>query len=368
MQPHPTPPSTRIALPAEAPSSDDTVIQYVQYLTDLGYTVVPTKPGKPKQLDSRTKGKQQYSEQDFLDGKGIALRTGLLLNGLYLCRLDLDSHKEDQDADVAYETIAGAVGPLLDHCAVKRSTNGAGIDILFLSTTALPNNQPIYLDEHHIGEVFCQGGHVSLTSGWISGSIETMQPLTEDELQKLSEIVTIQRGSRNPTSWTARAREVLPFIRNWEQVPTARLGCDDGMPKTFCGDERKHRIGQDNWRKLKQARKGERSNYYALYVQSLMMLASSAYGSSAAEKCRTVAALAIADCPKTGEKGYNAERDAAALIGRMLHSDGYSNGRGTFKCPWWASSYQPIAERPRGRPKGDHNDYNVPQNSDTKSC
>jgi hypothetical protein len=82
------------------------------------------------------------------------------------------------------------------------------------------------------------------------------------------------------------------------------------------------------------------------------LLATAHYGSSIQERYRTIAALAIEDCPKRDQKGYSAEMDIAAILMRIIHGDPRQNG-GHFKIPHWASDYRP-ATRPAHRPRGDY--------------
>lgn len=328
--------------------------QRLRALIDLKYAVVPTKPGRPKQLAYRdNNGRRTYTERHFSKGEGIAIRTGRLDDGSFLCRIDLDSHRPDQDAQAAYATIVTALGATLNKCAIKRSTSGSGIDVLFKSAHELPNNQPIYINGQHVGELFCEGGRVNVPDTWLHGSINTLDPLTEEELAQLLKVVSIQIGSRNPTSWTARKREGQSLIRGHEAIDIAPFLDANGMPRIFQGDELKHRIARDNWRRMNDAPKGARSNKYAGYVQSLLLLASKAYGLTIEDKCRTVAAIAIATNPKARDEHYDAIADTAVIIAKILHNDAYTSGTGRFTCPYWADSYQPPVQRPSGRPTGD---------------
>jgi hypothetical protein len=324
----------------------------VRSLKALGYQVVPTEPGEPKQLARSAKGKKQFDEQDFQNGEGIAIRTGRQDDDTFLCRIDLDSHGPGQDAHAAYQTVATHLGPIIDKCAVKVSNGGSGIDVVFKSPTELPNNQKIYIHGQWVGEVFCHGGRVNVPDTWLHGSLEMLQVLTGDEKDLLLEIITLQKGSRNPVSWTARAREGLPLIRGYRSVNTARLRDQTGMPKTFGGSEQKHRIAQDNWRRLKNAIKGKRSEALANYIQSLMLLATRDYGTTVEEKCRTVAAIAIEDYPGDEDAVEKTAKDIAALIAKILHNDRHTGREGHFKSPYWASEYRPT-ERPSGRPRHD---------------
>jgi hypothetical protein len=322
----------------------------LHHLRRLGHDPVPTRPENPKALVTSRK---HLSDRDFAGDVGIAVRTGLRPDGTYLCRIDLDGHRPDQDPTAAYEAIAATLGPILDKCAVKRSTTGTGIDVLFLAKRELPNNQPLYIDGVHVGELFCVGGHVGVPESWLRGSLEALVVLSEKALEHLLAVVSIQQGTRNPVSWTARSREGLPLIRGWEHVDRGRFVGADGMPKTFVGDQQKHKIARANWRRLAEAKPGERSDAYAGLVQSTMLLATDAYGSTPEEKCRTVAAIVIPVCLKATDRDYDVRKDTAAIIAKILHGDAYANGTGHFKIPYWAQAYRPVVRTKKGRPVGD---------------
>lgn len=322
----------------------------LQHLRRLGHEPVPTRPENPKALVTSRK---RLNDKDFAGDVGIAVRTGLRLDGTYLCRIDLDGHRPDQDPAAAYEAIAATLGPLLDKCAVKRSTSGTGIDVLFLAERELPNNQPLYINGVHVGELFCVGGHVGVPESWLRGSLETLELLEPEELEQLLKVVSLQQGTGKPASWTARSREGLPLIRGWQQVDRGHFIGAEGMPKTFVGDKPKHKIARANWRRLMEAKPGERSDAYAGFVQSTMLLATETYGSTPEEKCRTVAAIAIPVCLKASDGDYDVVKDTAAIIAKVLHGDAYTNGRGHFKIPSWAQEYRPVTRTAKCRPTGD---------------
>jgi hypothetical protein len=345
-------PATTKPFEGQQPLDDPDKRTRIRKLLDWKYPPVPTKPGNPKQLAYRDNGSRQYDETHFANGEGVAIRTGQHSDGTYLCRLDLDSHGPEQDADAAYQVIAESLGPILAKCAVFPSTTGTGIDMLFKTRCELPNNQPIYIAGQHVGEVFCVGGRINLPDEAMDALLETLQTLDEVELASLKRVVTWQHGTRNPVGWSARADEGLALIRGYQEVNTARFRGQGGMPKTFVGTEKRHQIAQDNYRRLKQATKGQRSDAFARYAQSIMFLATLAYGQTIEEICRTVAALLIQDCPKAGEPNYDVEKDTAALIAKILHGDPYRTRPGHFRCPWWATEYRPEVRR-SGRPKRD---------------
>jgi hypothetical protein len=325
-------------------------IDLARYIHQCGLVPAPTDLANPKRLIKRPRS---YQEQDFHGSVGVAICTGRLPDGRYLCRLDLDGHRADQDPQAAYEAISSVLGAVLTKCAVKRSTTGTGIDILFLAQEPVPNNQWAYIAGQHVGELFCGSGHVPMPAEWLSGSLETLQMLTDDELALLLTCVTITIGTRNPTTWTARWREVLPLIRGWRDVDVHRFLDVSGMPQTFSGAGRAGDIARANWTRLQKAKRGERSDAYANFIASLMLLANSQYGSTIEDKCRTVAAIAIELCPKKNEMGsYDVEKDTAAIIGKVLHGDEYRNRSGHFPIPYWAQEYRP-ARRARGRPVSD---------------
>jgi hypothetical protein len=202
------------------------------------------------------------------------------------------------------------------------------------------------------GQVFCAGGHVR-DEGWFQGSLTELKLLTEDELEELLALVSMGRLTVDGQApWSERAREVLPMLRGYADLDVTRFLTAQGMPASFVGGERHHLIAQANWRALCTAPMGERSEAYAGFIHSLMWLAPGTYGSTIEARCRTVAALAIANCPKRDEEHYDAEKDTAALIGKILHGDRRKDGKGHFTTPYWAQDYQPPVRR-RGRRKGD---------------
>jgi hypothetical protein len=144
---------------------------------------------------------------------------------------------------------------------------------------------------------------------------------------------------------------MLYVTRGAAAINTRRFRCTNGMPRSFQGTAQRHVIAQAVWHRLQQGQKGERSEAFANYLQSLALLATDAYGATPDDKWRTIAAIAIQDCPKAGEQGYNVEKDTAAIIGRIQHGDPRTDGSGFFRIPFWAKPYTPPA-RPRGRPRG----------------
>jgi hypothetical protein len=334
------------------PQSQPRSVAYtLKELRELGFSPIPTRPGDPKALVYRS-GTREYQDYDWRPGMGTAIRLGQRRDGTYLCRLDLDGHHEDQDPLGALDTILQHIASFLPKIAIKRSTTGSGIDILFISYQELPNNQKIFLDGRHIGEIFCEGGHLPLVEHFLHGGLSNLVSLTPDELELLLSVIKLQHGTRNPTSWTARAREGAVVIRGYQMIKTAHLRTKDGMPRSFVGSERKHKIAQQHFARIKSAKTEDRSEALACYIQSLMLLAPSLYGTTIAERCRAVAALALEDCPEGGEQGYDAVRDIAALIARILHGDAYQGHPGHFLVPFWAMDFRPPV-RPSHRPKGD---------------
>jgi hypothetical protein len=272
--------------------------------------------------------------------------------------IDLDQHHEQQDANWALDQIREHAPEAFAKCVCKRSTNGKGYHIFGLSPISLVNNQRIYIKGHHVGEIFSIGAHIPLSIGdeWIDldsdecdpverliAGLLAIHPLSRQEYDMLFSVVqyTQKAGDRRPATWTERYREILPVIRGYATIDTTRLRDTNGMPKVFQGNTRGKHIAQQSWRDIRQARRGERSNLYSRYIQSLMLHANQTFGESIEGKCRTVAALAIEDCAERDEPGYDVEKDTAALIAKTLHGDPYRHEEGRFLTPYWAQEYRP---------------------------
>jgi DeoR-like helix-turn-helix domain len=178
--------------------------------------------------------------------------------------------------------------------------------------------------------------------------------MTDAELDALLTVVEFQRGTRGPLSWTKRSREGMSLIRGHGRVQVAHFLGAGGLPKTFQGKSSVHQIATKHWHALPSASSGERSHGYANVVQALMLLASPTYGTTVAEKCQTVAAIALQVYPVRDEGDYDAEQDTAAIIAKIVHGDPYTNHPGHFLVPYWALEYRPpIPRSPRaGRPPG----------------
>lgn len=324
----------------------------VEVLAQAGYRCVPLNATLPKQLAYRGGPRKQYIPKQF-DGHLIGIRTGRLADGSYLVRLDIDQHGEEQDAEAAYARLLPFIEAAPGRFAVKRSTNGKGYDVIFRAQHELPNNQHFFIDGCHAGEIFCEGGWVR-DDGWIHGAPEALIPLSNNQLAHLQSIVVLRGlNTEGAVFWKIRAREGTPFIRGYKEVDSTPHLHATGMPKTFQGTAQKHRIAQKHWDALKRASKGERSDAYARFLTSVVLLATKRYGDSLEEKCRTIAAIAIVHDPRQHDKGLVfVEDDTAALIMRCFHGDPYKNRSGHFPRPYWADGYQ-VPLRPRGRPQGD---------------
>lgn len=314
---------------------------------ELDYKPVPTASDNPKALAYPDDGSRQYCFKDWLPGMGVNIRAGLLSTGYYLSRLDID-----RSAHEVVEAILTHLSTIKDKIHIQRSTTGRGLDILFLSPISLINNQRLYWHNSHVGEVHCDGGRCAIWGIEDVEALSRLTPWSELELDQLRSILSIQEGTRRPGSWTHRYREVCPMIEGWDQVAINPFFTTDGMPLIFAGKEVPHQIARANLQRLRHAQKGERSEALANVTQSFMLLADHTYGRTIADKCRTVAAIVIALNPKQGDKGYDAEKDVAALIGHILNADPFVNGRGHFRRPYWANTYCP-PRRPRHRPLGD---------------
>lgn len=314
-------------------------------LKNMGYWPCLVHPENPKRIVHR----KRVTSKAIRSSKGFAIYLGACKDGKYLQRLDLDSHTEQQDARAAYQYLQARVPDILEKCAVKRSTSGSGIDIVFLSPENLGHNRKLFIDGNHVGELLGHGGHVTLPDTWLSGSLDQLDVLTDDELERL--FTAIQAPDTGPSeAWGKRAREGLALINGYKDVCVGRYVFADGMPRSFKGTRQVHQIAQSNWLRLQQAQEGERHQVFASFVQSLMFLTTKNYGDTIEEICCVVAAIAISNCPKADEKGYKAEKDTAALIAKILNGDKHRSGHRHFKVPYWAPGYKPEERRP-GRPK-----------------
>jgi len=329
----------------------DDVTWLVTALRAHGFRVVPLRADNPKALAYRDYGNRTYLEIHWR-GVRVGIWLGHQPDGSYLILIDIDGHTAQQNPEAILATIRAWVGEdAFAKCLLKRSTSGTGYHILIRAPEPLPHNRRFYVNHQHGGEVLCDGGHFALIGEVLQGDLAALPLLTPEEWAAWRAAITIQHGTRNPTSWTAMVREIWPMIRGAEHLDIHRFRCPDGMPKAFQGTARRHQIALAVWRRLKHARKGERSAAYSNYLQSLMLLAPDAYGATLEERCRTIAAIAMEDCPKRDEPNYSVQKDTAALIGRILHGDARSDGSGSFRIPHWAREYTPPG-RHRGRPKG----------------
>lgn len=355
MQPatHPPPiPSVPPLDPVRIRQRDDATTTRVRELEQAGFRCVPVRSENKKQLAySGDRGTRRYEPAHFI-GKAIAIRTGKLADGSYLCRLDIDQHKPDQNAEAALEHLLPFIDSIPTSFAYRRSTLGHGYDVIFRSPRPLPNNDNFYVNGVMAGQVFCEGGRI-VDDDWIAGAPEQLAVLTEHELAYLLNMVLIRgTNATHEVTWQYRVREGRPLIQGYRDVDVTRLLRPDDMPKVFEGDKKPHQIAQRNWWRLKTARKGERSEAYAAFVQSLMLLANRLSGQTLQDKCRVVAAIAITNSPRDDKPRDSIENDTAALIARILHGDAFGDGEKHFLVPSWASEYQPAA-RPAGRPAKD---------------
>jgi hypothetical protein len=327
------------------------IVQMVTMLRAATYIPIPTRADNAKALVYRDDGYRPYDIMHWKPGMGIAIRLGQQLDGSWLILIDLDTHSSGQCAERALFTLRTLVGNAFAHCVLKRSTSGHGYHIIIRTPEPMPHNQRLYLDGAHVGEVHCQGGHCPLVGAFLQGDLTTLPLLGADAWADWHGALTIQCGTRSPITWTARWREMLYITRGAAAANTRRFRCSDGIPRAFQGTDRRHLIAQAVWRRLQRAQCGERSEAYANYIQSLALLATDAYGMTSDDKWRTIAAIAIQDCPKAGDHGYNVEKDTAAIISRIQHGDPRADGTGFFRIPFWAKPYTPPI-RPRGRPHG----------------
>lgn len=353
------PASTSSALPhrplAHITTPDPGKIQLIHDLIGQGYEVVPTRPDNPKRPVRSDSKRVRYDTIHFMGGEGVAIRTGQQGDGSFLVRIDIDQHADKQNAEAVFQAIATALGSAFDKCAVKRSTNGQGYDVLLKCQVSLPNNRHFDYAGVHAGEIFCDGGYVGVpTDGnWLWGSLFDLAMLSEAELQQLLSIISFTTNVTDRVSWSERAREGQRLIRGWRDVNTPKFLEAYGMPKAFSGSDRKHLISQSNWRKLQAATKGERSEAVANFLQSLFWVAPISYGASVEERCRTIAAIAIEADPRAKQEGRDIEKDIAALIARILNGDQRQYSNNCFTTPNWALEYQPAPKQAKGRPKGD---------------
>lgn len=332
-------------------SHEDMVLALVAALQAAGLIPIPTRADNPKALAYPDDGYRLYLVSAWKNGMGVAVRLGRLPDGSWLILIDLDAHTPEQCADRALFTLRSLVGNAFAQCVLKRSTSGSGYHIVIRAPEPLPHNQRLYFDGEHVGEVHCQGGHCPLVGAFLQRDLTNLPLLTAEEWVVWRRALALQSGTRNPITWTSRWREMLYVTRGAAAINTRRFRCADGMPRVFQGANQRHLIAQAVWRRLCQAQKGERSEAFANYLQSLALLATDAYGATPDEKWRTIAAIAIQDCPKAREQGYDVEKDTAALIARILHGDPRTDGSGFFRIPFWAKPYTPPV-RPRGRPPG----------------
>ncbi|NTU82154.1 MAG: HTH domain-containing protein [Chloroflexales bacterium] len=320
----------------------------VLHLIQAGFRCVPVLAEDKKQLAYRDRENRTYKLTEF-HGHAIAIRTGKLADDSYLCRIDIDQHA-NQDAEAAFERFMPLIETLPGKFAVRGSNRGKGYDLIFRSPCELPNNQPFLIDGRRAGEIFCYGGRV-VDEGWIETTPEQLEILEEEELAYLLTLIQLLgTNAAKEISWQSRVREGMTLIRGYQTLDIAPLLGPDAMPKVFAGAKQAHQIAQSNWRRLQTAAKGARSELYANYVQSLMLLANGTFGKTLEEKSCTVAAIAIAHCPRTDKPRKHIEHETAALIARMLHGDPYKYRRGHFTIPYWAKEYRPPVRSP-GRPR-----------------
>jgi hypothetical protein len=157
---------------------------------ELGYKPVPINNGKwVRKGDSVT---VTYAPSDWRDDETTAIRTGRQDDKLFLARLDLDKHTDDQDPIARLADIRQIAGEdIYSRLVIVRSTGGLGRDILFKTPVTLRSGTALR-DWNRIeaGEILCEGKNARAnipadSRRWIQGSLETIPTLTRAETDRL---------------------------------------------------------------------------------------------------------------------------------------------------------------------------------------
>jgi hypothetical protein len=302
-------------------------------VTALGYTPIAVYP------DTRAIARR------WAPGLDIDIAAGIQADGTSLYVLDLDSHRDDQDAAGQLARILARVGrELAARLAIRVSRSGTGYHIVYrTSTPHSPHAAVKMYDPHqpdrHIGELIGPGGRATLTGTWLQAGPEAIPLLTASELDLLRAAIHTptlyvpQDAPSSPTARKDRMAEGLNLITGWEHVrdPQGQL------------DRLAARSTQLAQRLLALRRTPQdRSAAYCEVVQSLMLHAGG-LGTGIPDRCRTVAALAIhvGAAGKERERTYKIVQDTAVLIARILHGDAFLNAPELhFAVPRWASADQ----------------------------
>jgi hypothetical protein len=222
---------------------EDPILHLIATLQAAGFIPIPTHADNPKALAYRD-GYRRFNTTHWKSGMGVAIRLGQQPDGSWLILIDLDSHTPDQCAERALFTLRGLVGNTFAKCVLKRSTSGSGYHIIIRSPEPPPHNQRLYVDGKHVGELGCQGGHCPIVGAFLHGDLTTLSLLTAEEWAVWRSALALQCGTRNPITWTARARKMLYVTRGAVTINTRRFRCADGMPRAFEGTDRRHKIAQ----------------------------------------------------------------------------------------------------------------------------
>lgn len=333
-------------------------------LRKLGYEPIPIAPGTHR-IVSR-----------WYPGYDLDVPAGPQADGTYLYNLDLDNHTALQDAEQQLRRIRERIGIALAARLAIRRSRGNGYHIIFRTAQPFSDSASVkvYDPTHptlHIGELIGPGLRVTLTGQWLQHGPESIPLLTATELDKLRAAIHTPElyhdeypaspGDRCRPRRKTRIAEGLRLIAGYDRVTNPQALLD-----TLCA---KH-IPVKQQLTRHRANPEDRSKSYSALVQSLMFHAT-ALGSTTAERCRVVAAIAlhVGAAGKEQDRDYNPVQDTAVLIARILHGDPYADSLDKgFLVPYWYRYERKATTTPRhelpppppparspGRPVADRN-------------
>jgi hypothetical protein len=326
-------------------------------LIAAGYYVAPAHgyalltPG----VDPR---KTPYTAEEAARGPDLNICLGEMRTGRYAYKLDLDTHKEDQNADAARAGLKDARPELEAKIDWHRSRGEKGWHGHFISTRRLDTGKLYDLAENHIGELLGADTDRTLDPG-------TLNPPTlhSGEIERLFNVWHVQTSSLKGERWADRAKQGERWTRGSQQIPATRADL-----RRFLQNDA-GAVGKQldaYFDRPPHNRSDEAGNL----MQNLMFFARKLPGCINAPftvRCANVKAywMAADSFGKAGEKGYNQDKDADSLIAQIVNEDPFGpkeDGR-HWKCPSWvpgntatsapAAPPVPEAPRPAHRPAGD---------------
>jgi hypothetical protein len=289
----------------------------------------------------------KHATVDLDKADNVQIALGLQPSGRYLNLVDLDSHKEGQDAAAARAALEAA----LPHVASKIVwyDTPRGLHGFFESYKRLPTGRLYDSQGNHVGELLSDGSHTR-----DHGNIAP-RTLSLTEIDHLFLHWSVDCGEPGSAQWKERAKEGAKLIAGYNRVrvPLQELRA---FLTSHCGT-----VGTHLDTLFDERGSFDRSAAAGNLMQSLMFHARKLPGGAT---FRTVMAywMAADSYGKASDRDYNQEKDGCSLIAQIVHGDMKKNGK-PWICPSWVTGNTatsapaplpaPEAPRPAHRPVGD---------------